>query len=141
MPRINFKLMKHEAKIPQYAHNDDAGFDIFSSIKTVVKPGEFAGIPTGVSAEIPSGYFVSFRGKSGLAIKKGINILGGVIDSGYKGEWVVILINLGKTNYKIESGDKIAQGIVHKKEKVILGKTNKLSKSARGAKGFGSTGK
>lgn len=87
------------------------------------------------------GYFVSIRDKSGLAINDSIHVMGGVIDAGYRGEWKVILVNLGKKIFKVEKGNKIAQGILEELVKTKITKTTILKSSKRGKGGFGSTGK
>lgn len=139
--KIKFKKLNKDAKVPEFAHVDDAGFDIFTDKKTKIKKGDVATVSTGISSEIPNGFFVSFRDKSGLAAKHGIHVLGGVIDSGYRGEWGVIITNLGNDDYVFEKGHKVAQGIVHKLEKVEISETKKLTETKRGKGGFGSTGK
>ena len=141
MKVLKFHLLNKLAKIPEYAHDNDAGFDIFSSEDCVIKKGKFYGVPTGISSEIPNGYFVSIRDKSGLAINSGIHVMGGVIDAGYRGEWKVILINFGNKDFEIKSGNKIAQGVFIKLEKTKIKEVRLLKKSERGKKGFGSTGK
>ncbi|MBL7036268.1 dUTP diphosphatase [Candidatus Microgenomates bacterium] len=141
MVKVKFQKLNKNAKIPSFAHIDDAGFDIYTNKTTVVKKLIPTIVSTGISSEFPVGYFVSFRDKSGLAAKHGIHVMGGVIDAGYRGEWGIILVNLGKKVYKFEKGDKVAQAIVHKLESVKLTISNSLSKTKRGKGGFGSTGK
>lgn len=123
-----------------FDHLDDAGFGIYSSEEKVLKNFEYVGVSTGINSEIPKGHFVSIRDRSSMAIK-GLHIMGGVIDAGYRGEWKIIMINLSGTDYKIEIGDKIAQGILQKLEKFEIKKTKILSETKRGAGGFGSTGR
>lgn len=139
--KIKFTLLNKEAKLPTYAHDDDAGFDIYASETVVIKKGEFLAVSTGLSSEIPKGFFVSFRDKSGLAFNSGLHVLGGVIDAGYRGEWKVIIANLGKKNYKFETGDKVCQGILHSIPRANMVLANKLTKTKRDKGGFGSTGK
>ena len=138
--KLKFKLLNKDSILPIVDHADDAGFGIYSSEEKVLKPMDFVGISTGISSEIPNGYFVSFRDRSSMAIK-GLHVMGGVIDAGYRGEWKVIIINLGKENYKILKGDKIAQGILQKLEKYKITTVDKLTKTKRGSGGFGSTGR
>jgi len=140
-PVIKFLKISSSAQIPTYAHYGDAGFDLYSTEKLTIKRGYVSLVKTGIASEIPDGYFISFRGKSGLAAKFGIDVLGGVIDSTYRGEWVVILINLGQKKYKIEKGDKIAQGILQPCPRAKIIETKKLKNSVRGQGRFGSTGK
>jgi dUTP pyrophosphatase len=139
--KIKFTLLNKEAKLPTYAHDDDAGFDIYASESSVVKKGGFVAVPTGLSSELPKGFFVSFRDKSGLAFNFGLHVLGGVIDAGYRGEWKVIIANLGKKNYKFEIGDKVCQGILQVVPRAKMALADKLSKTKRDKGGFGSTGK
>lgn len=141
MLKLKFKLLDPQAKLPAYAHQGDAAFDIYSIESVNLKKGETHPVKTGVASEIPAGYFVSFRGRSGLAAKSSIDVLGGVIDATYRGEWMVILTNLGKTSYKIEKGDRIAQGILHPVPPVKIVEVKKLSETIRGGSGFGSSGK
>jgi len=138
---LKFQTLNGSAKIPQFAHDDDAGFDIFSNEDVTISKGKIYGVSVGISSEIPKGCYVSIRDKSGLAINDGIHVMGGVIDAGYRGEWKVILINLGKKNFKVEKGNKIAQGILEELVKTKIVKTTILKSSKRGIGGFGSTGK
>lgn len=141
MKVLKFKLLDKSAKLPEFAHNDDAGFDIFSNENLILPKGKVYGVSTGISSEIPIGHYVSVRDKSGLAIKNGIHTLGGVIDAGYRGEWKIILVNLGKEDFEIEKGNKIAQGILTKLVKTNIAVAKTLKSSQRGISGFGSTGK
>lgn len=127
--------------LPAYANPGDAGFDLFSLEDITVKRKEIKLIPLGIASSFSSKYFVSFRDKSGLAAKCGIHVLGGVIDSSYRGEWKVILVNLGKVDYKVGKGDKVAQGILQSIEKARLIEVKILKETKRGKGGFGSTGK
>ena len=137
---LKFKLLSKNAKIPIYNHVDDAGFGIFSIEEKILKPNEYYPVSTGISSEIPKNHFVSIRDRSSMGVK-GLHLLGGVIDAGYRGEWKIILINLSNENYKIEIGDKIAQGILQESNQVEIMESNELSKTKRGVDGFGSTGK
>lgn len=141
MLKLKFKLLDPQAKLPSYAHEGDAAFDIYSIEKVTLGKGKTIPIKTGVASEIPAGYFISFRGRSGLAAKNSIDVLGGVIDATYRGEWMVILTNLGKTSYKIEKGERIAQGILHPAPSVKIVEVKKLSNSIRGENRFGSSGR
>lgn len=141
MKVLKFQKLKDDAKIPTFAHVEDAAFDIYSSEEVTLKMGEVRAIETGISSEIPEGHYVSFEGRSGLAYKNGIAVLGGIIDAGYRGEWKVILVNLGQGDLLLEKGERIAQGILHKLEKFKIEETKVLSDSSRGVGGFGSTGR
>lgn len=140
MDILKFKKLHQDAVIPSYAHSDDAGFGIYSVEEKTLKPMEYYAVATGISSEIPEEYFVSIRDRSSMAIK-GMHVMGGVIDSGYRGEWKVIMINLSGSDYKIEVGDKIAQGILQSAKQPKIELSEDLSDSSRGEKGFGSTGR
>lgn len=137
---LKFKKLHENAVIPSYAHADDAGFGIYSIEEKVLKPMEYYAVATGISSEIPQDNFVSIRDRSSMAIK-GIHVMGGVIDAGFRGEWKVIMINLNKEDYKIEVGDKIAQGILQSAKQPKIEIVEDLSDTSRGSGGFGSTGK
>lgn len=138
---IKFKKTTSNAIIPKYAHPGDVAFDIYTNTAGTIKKGKIKIFSTGIASEFSQGYFVSVRDRSGLAAKKGIHVLAGVIDSGYRGGWGVVLANLGEKDYKIEKGDRIAQGILHSLPKVTIKESKKLSMSQREKSGFGSTGK
>lgn len=140
-PVIKFKKLSPLAILPSYAHDNDAGMDIYSIEKKTLKPRDFYLFKTGVAAEIPAGYFISVRDKSGLAAKQALHVLGGVIDEGYRGEWAVILINLGKAKYTIEKGDKLAQAVLQPVGHAKIREVKKISETVRGKGGFGSTGR
>ncbi len=140
---MKLKVLKldQRAKLPVYAHTGDAGMDFFALEKTIIKPGEHVAIKTGISMEIPNGHVGLFWDKSGLAIKEGIKLLGGVIDAGYRGEILIGVINLGKSEYVFETGHKVAQLLIQNVESPDITEVAELGASARGQKGFGSTGK
>lgn len=142
---IKITILKHGPKtIPSYATEGSAGIDIQAAIyKSInLKAGERILIPTGFKVEIPANYEIQIRPRSGLAIKYGISVLNspGTIDSDYRGEVGVILINHGNTNFKINPLDRIAQMVVTKIVKVNIITEGNLSETMRGARGFGSTG-
>ena len=131
-----------EDLFPRKAHDDDAAYDLRSRIDTVVPSGKILLVPTGVFMELPVGYEAQVRPRSGLALKHGVTVLNtpGTIDAGYRGEVGVILINAGPADFAIARGDRIAQMVVQKLADVQLVAAEKLSETARGAAGFGSTG-
>lgn len=137
---LKFKLLNKKARLPIYDHSDDAAFGIFSAENKNLKPMEIYSIATGISSEIPKNFFVSIRDRSGMAAK-GLHILGGVVDAGYRGEWKIIMINLTKKEYGIQIGDKIAQGILQDAAQPRIKKVRILTSTKRGIKGFGSTGR
>ncbi len=133
-----------EDKIPFYATAGAAGADIKAKLeeKIILAPGKRAIVPTGLYFEIPLGYEIQVRPRSGLAAKHGITVLNtpGTIDSDYRGELKVILINLSDEEFIIEDGMRIAQIIVAKAYQVEFLLQNELSSTARGSLGFGHTG-
>lgn len=141
MLTIKFKKLKENAKLPQYAYLGDAGMDVFSVEDYTLKPGEWHGFSTGISSELPDGYFARLAPKSGLAVKYGIDTFAGVIDNTYRGEWIVILVNHGKNLVEIKSGDKIAQVVLQRFEPFLGTEVQELSKTNREASAFGSTGR
>ncbi len=141
MLKIKIQKTHKEIKTPNYAHKGDAGADIYSAEEDyTLKPGERKGFKTGIKMEIPKGYAALFWDKSGLAINHGIKTMGGVIDSTYRGEFVVILKNLGEVEYKIEKYSKISQILIQKVEEVEFEEVGRLENTERNDRGFGSTG-
>ena len=127
--------------IPQYAHAGDAGADITASEKIAIPPRERTLVSTGVRLEIPEGYVGLIWPRSGLAVKKGIDCGAGVIDSHYRGEVKVLLFNHSDNEFQIEPGDRIAQILIQKVERVQFHLVDQLNETARSDAGFGSTGK
>ena len=129
--------------LPSYAKPGDAGADLCSSEDLVIAPGERALVSTGLSIALPDGFAAFVHPRSGLAIKSGIGIVNapGTIDSGYRGEIKVIVINHDRTeDFVIKRGDRIAQLVVQRVERAQFTEVEILPESARGAGGFGSTG-
>ena len=131
--------------LPRYATPLSAGMDVRANIDeaVVLRPLERAMIPTGLSIELPEGYEMQIRPRSGLAAKHCITVLNspGTIDADYRGEIRVILVNLSNEEFRIEAGERIAQMVVARHEQVEWELTEELGESERGAGGFGSTGK
>ena len=131
--------------LPEYATMGSSGMDIraFIAQPMVLQPSERVLVPTGLFVEIPLGYEIQIRPRSGLAIKQGITCLNtpGTIDADYRGEIKVILINLSTEPQTIHPADRIAQMVVQKVEQVQWVPVSELNESERGAGGFGSTGK
>ena len=139
-----FKKLNPDAVNPTYAYDSDSGFDLYSTEEVMLKPFERRLVPTGLSFDIPEGYEIQVRTKSGLALKQGLMVLNspGTVDQGYTGEVKVILFNASNEQQKVEKGMKIAQGVLSSVEsgkKVALIEDNFEDKE-RGANGFGSTG-
>ncbi len=137
--------LSENARIPQYATEYSAGADLFASLEkaVVLPPLARALIPTGVKIALPPGYEAQVRPRSGLALRHGITCLNapGTIDSDYRGEIKVILINLGDRPFTIEDGDRIAQLIVAPVIQAHFYISGRLDETSRGAGGFGSTGR
>lgn len=138
---VMVKRLREDAVLPRYAHEGDAAMDLCALDGCVVKSGERKLVATGISMELPEGYFASIRGKSGLAYKKGILILGGVIEHGYRGDYGVIVLNTGGEDFVVEAGDKIAQVVIAPVATAEVVEVEELGESVRGEDGFGSTGK
>lgn len=139
--KLNIKKLHVDAKIPSYAHEGDAGMDIYAVEHAVIKIGSRALIPTGLSFELPLGYVALVWDKSGVSNNHGVKTLGGVIDAGYRGEIKIGLLNTGNEDFVIERGDKVAQILIQKIEHPEIQEVNDLSETSRGNGGFGSTGK
>lgn len=131
--------------LPRYATPLSAGMDVRANIDeaVILRSLERAMIPTGLSIELPEGYEMQIRPRSGLAAKHGITVLNspGTIDADYRGEIRVILVNLSNEEFRIEAGERIAQMVVARHEQVEWEMTEELAESERGEGGFGSTGK
>ena len=138
--KLKFKLLKKTAKLPVKAHLDDAGFDLFLPQSVKIAPSQKALIELGISSQIPKGHFVLIKDRSSVALS-GLHLLAGVIDAGYRGEWKIIAVNLGKETLEFRKGDKIAQGILLKLPEFQIEETRKLDESERLSGGFGSTGR
>lgn len=136
---IKVKKLDPESKVPLYANSTDAGMDLFSTEDVVIKSGQLHKVKTGISIELPEGYVSLVWDKSGIASKL-VKTFAGVIDSGYRGEYLIALMNLGKEDYKIEKGDKVAQVLIQKVEHPDILVVEELSETSRGTGGFGSTG-
>lgn len=141
---VTIQKISPEAKVPAYAHEGDAGVDLYSVVDKVLQPGERALIPTGLKMAIPHGYEGQVRPKSGLALKHGLTVLNtpGTVDAPYRGEVGVILINLDPKNpYEVKKGEKVAQMVFNRVEYARFTEAQELEETTRGAGGFGSTGR
>jgi dUTP pyrophosphatase len=146
MPAIEIKIINHSANpLPEYATPGSSGMDIRANLEKPITLHslERVLIPTGLFIELPIGYEAQIRPRSGIAIRQGITCLNtpGTIDSDYRGEIKIILINLSGEEQVIHPGDRIAQMIIQKVEKVVLTEVKELAISARNEGGFGHTGK
>jgi dUTP pyrophosphatase len=141
MLTVKIKRLDKELPLPTHAYVGDAAFDLLSREEVMLEPGERKAIATGLTLEIPQGYVGLVWDKSGIAIKQGLKTLGGVVDSGYRGEVLVGIVNLSPVVYTFKKGDKVAQMIIQKTEEVEIVEVDELSDTERGEKGFGSSGK
>ena len=137
---IKIKKINSEARVPEYAHKNDAGMDLFSVERIVLLPGEMKICKTGIAMKIPDGFVGLIWDKSGIASRFSIKTMGGVIDSGYRGEVGVILKNLSDEKYEINKGDKIAQMLIQEVKCPTIEEVDELDETDRGDGGFGSTG-
>ncbi|OHA79708.1 MAG: deoxyuridine 5'-triphosphate nucleotidohydrolase [Candidatus Yonathbacteria bacterium RIFCSPHIGHO2_01_FULL_44_41] len=133
--------MHPDAKLPTYAHNGDAGFDLYAIESVTIRVSERVLVSTGISMEIPDGYVGLIWDKSGLSMNHGLKNLGGVVDAGYRGEIKAGMVNLSAEDYTITVGHKVAQMLIQKVEHAEITEVAELSDSTRGKGGFGSTGK
>jgi len=142
--QIKIKKLNEKATLPEYQTNAAAAMDVHACLDApmILQPLERAMVPTGLAFEIPEGYEMQVRARSGLSIKHGLTMVNGIgtIDADYRGELNILVINLGQEPFEIEPDMRIAQLIVQKYEKVSWELTEELSETTRGAGGFGSTG-
>ena len=144
MTKILIKRLSKEIPLPKYETEGSSGMDLSANIESSINidPGKKEIVPTGIAISVPNGFEVQIRPRSGLAAKHNITVLNtpGTIDSDYRGELKIILINLGKESFKIEKGFRIAQMVVCPIIKAKIKEVEKLNKTKRGKGGFGSTG-
>ena len=129
-----------DAKLPFYGHKGDAGVDLFSVVDLVLERGQVQAVSTGIKVAIPEGYVGLIWDKSGISLK-GVHRLAGVIDSCYRGEVKVVMVNLSDSPFVIEKGMKIAQMLIQPLTVVNVVEAEELDDTSRGEGGFGSTGK
>jgi len=142
---VAFKKLHPDAIDPEYAYESDSGFDLYSTEEIHFLPFERKLVPTGLSFDIPEGYEIQVRTKSGLAIKQGLMVLNspGTVDQGYTGEVKAILMNMNNMEITVNKGQKVAQAVLCPVEcgkKVYLHQVEEFNEKERGANGFGSTG-
>ncbi len=140
--KIKIQKINNDAVVPHYVHKGDAGMDLYSVEEVILAAGERKLIGTGLKFEIPMGFELQVRPKSGLAANFGVTVLNtpGTVDSGYRGEVKVILYNSSKNEYQVKKGEKIAQAVIAKYEEAEIEEVAELSETSRGDGGFGSTG-
>ena len=144
-PQVDILITRLDAGVPlpSYAHPGDAGADLVSTVDIRLEPGERALVPTGIAIALPDGYVGLVHPRSGLAARHGVTVVNapGTVDSGYRGEVSVLLVNLDpSTAVELSRGDRIAQLVVQRVEHARFVEVDRLPGSARGEGGYGSTG-
>ncbi|MDR2034224.1 MAG: dUTP diphosphatase [Helicobacteraceae bacterium] len=141
--KLQIKKLDPSARIPKYQSANAAGFDLHALEDGEIAAGKSALIKTGLAISLPIGYELQVRPRSSLALKHSVTVLNspGTVDSDYRGELMIILINLGNETFKISAGDRIAQAILSAVSQADLIEVEELDKTERGAGGFGSTGR
>ncbi|MEC1648201.1 dUTP diphosphatase [Bacillus halotolerans] len=164
---VNIKRLSPDAQTPAYAHATDAGFDLVAASDVIIEPGETACVPTGLAFEIPEGYEMQIRPRSGITLKTKLRVQLGTVDCGYAGEVGVIVDNISQApelvsrmvkdisegliasdnrelhrydTYIIRKGDRLAQAVIKPVEQAVFTEVDALGDSDRGAGGFGSSG-
>lgn len=140
---MTLKRLDSELPLPCYAHDGDAGLDLYSATSIEVLPGQRVLIPTGIAIGIPEGYAGFLQPRSGLALRSGLSFVNtpGLIDCHYRGEVKVIAVNLDPhVTISVSRGDKIAQLVIQRVERVEIAEVDELDDTLRGESGFGSTG-
>ena len=137
---IKIKKLREDAKLPTHGHPGDAGMDFYAVETIIFSPNKQNRVPTGVAVEIPENHVGLIWDKSSLSFNKGLKIMGGVIDSGYRGEIFMSLLNTGNEEVVIEKGAKIAQMLIQKFEHCDILEVEELSETVRGEGREGSTG-
>jgi len=141
MVKVRIKKLKENAVLPRYVREGDAAMDLVSTEDYLIKAGERILVSTGISMELPEGYASCIWGRSGLALKKGIAVLGGLIEYTYRGEYGVILLNTGKEDYEVKVGDRVAQVVIQPVVTAEIEEVEDLSESVRGDGAWGSSGR
>jgi len=139
--KLRFQKLNPKAKIPIRAHTTDAGIDFFSTVSETIPSGSRRVISTGLRTAVPEGWALILKDKSGLAVNNGLHVLGGVVDSEYRGDIGIILVNLSKERVDIMEGQKIAQGLLVPVGIFDIQEVQNIpTDTGRGEGGFGSTG-
>ena len=142
--RVRFRRLRAAAVLPRYMTEGAAGMDLASAADApiTIAPGERLGVPTGWSMELPAGYEAQVRPRSGLSLKHGVTVVNapGTIDSDYRGEIVVLLVNIGRQPHTIAPGERVAQMVIATVSRATVEEAVELSQTGRGAGGFGHTG-
>lgn len=138
---LKVKRLDEHAQLPRRATNDAAGYDLTSTREVIVRGGETAVVPTGISISVPTGTYGRIAPRSSLAAHHSIGVGAGVVDAGYRGEVKVVLFNHGKENVVVNIGDRIAQLVIECIETPLVEEVDTLDDTERGENGFGSTGR
>lgn len=141
MTRLYVKKLSDDAKVPNYSNTGDAGLDLATIESAVLKPGKRKLFKTGLSLSFPRSHVFLIKDRSGNAYKHGLTVLAGVVDSGYRGEVGVVLLNTGDEEYEVQKGDRIAQGLLMPVGSANVVEVQRHSDSSRGEGGFGSSGR
>lgn len=136
---LKIKRLRESAIIPTRAHASDAGLDLYVMFPCIIESGELKVVRLGIAMEVPEGYEIQIRPRSGLS-KKGIIAMLGTVDAGYRGDVAVALLNTTSDEYVVSPGDRIAQAIINKVELCNPVEVDELSDTDRGESGFGSSG-
>ena len=137
---ISVKLLENNAKMPTRANVNDAGWDLYSTVDIIIPSKQRNTVKTGIALEMPEHMAGLIWPRSGLSVKKGIDVLAGVVDSGYRGEIMVCLYNTSDKNVSINCGARVAQIIFQEVPRVMMFNQEELDSSQRGNNGFGSSG-
>jgi dUTP pyrophosphatase len=139
---VKIKRLVPEAKLPRYKYPGDSGADLAAVTDYILQLLQWFAVPTGISAEVPAGFELQVRPRSGLALRHGVTVLNtpGTVDAGYRGEIKVILLNLGSEPFHVSKGQKITQLVVAPVVRGQFEEVDNLTESQRGSDGFGSTG-
>ncbi len=140
MVDLRIQKLHEDMTLPHYAHPGDAGIDLRSAMETIIEPGTHQVVKAGIKMAIPQGFVGLIWDKSGYAAKHGIHVLAGVVDSGYRGEIGVVMMNLGKDPFKITHDQKIAQMLIQPVASAKISEVEDLEDTSRSEGGFGSTG-
>lgn len=142
-PVLPVQRLHEDAVVPAYAHPGDAGLDLTSVEEVVLAPGARAAVPTGLAMAIPDGWVGLVHPRSGLARRHGITVANapGTIDAGYRGEVLVLLVNLGDEEVRLDAGERVAQLLLQRVGIAEISEVDELDDTSRGSGGFGSTGR
>ena len=136
---VAVKLLKKTGRLPEKAHDSDAGYDLFAPEDVTLKPGELKQVPIGIAIQLPVGYWAVLRDKGSRALQ-GMHVTAGIIDQDYRGEVIAVIRNYSHKAVTIRAGEKVCQMILHQVYPAMVFEVDELNKTKRGEGGFGSTG-